>query len=81
MPLRLPRSPDAVASSRGRPRLQWASPVGAPLGNAIGGIFGNSAAKAAETPPARAAEPAAETASDERGGFLDDIFDGGDDED
>ena len=51
------------------------------LGNAIGGIFGSSAAKAAETPPARAAEPAAETASDERGGFLDDIFDGGEDED
>ena len=28
LPLRLPRSPDAVASSRGRPRLQWASPAG-----------------------------------------------------
>ena len=51
------------------------------LGNAIGGMFGGNAAKAAETPPARAAEPAAEPASDERGGFLDDIFDGGDDED
>ena len=27
-PPRLPRSPDAVASSRGRPRPQWASPAG-----------------------------------------------------
>ena len=51
------------------------------LGNAIGGMFGGNAAKAAEAAPARAAETAADPASDERGGFLNDIFDGGDDED
>ena len=50
------------------------------IGNAIGGMFGGNAAKAAETPPARAVEPAAEPASDERSGFLDDIFDSSDED-
>jgi uncharacterized protein len=46
------------------------------LGNAIGGMFGGNEAKAAETAPASVAEPA----SDEGGGFFDNIFGGGDDE-
>ena len=50
------------------------------LGNAIGGMFGGNEAKAAETAPARAAEPVAEPASDEGGGFFDNIVGGGDDE-
>jgi hypothetical protein len=50
------------------------------IGNAIGGMFGGNAAKAAETPPARAVEPAAEPASDERSGFLDVIFDSSDED-
>ena len=77
--LHLPRSLDAAASWRGRPKRQWASP--AEYCSAMPSAVCSAATQKLPRLPARAAETAADPASDERGGTSNDIFDDGDDED